>query len=471
MYNTIYPGYVQSYYNINQRQIQQKQEEEKSSASSQNAEKEQNASEKSNKQMQNAYFPNGEKVAVDYTKKQIGIEQILSDFRNTANAIGTPEDIKKEVSSYLSLVESQAQKENPNREIIQSNLKNASKILDEYITVTLKKQSKVVEDWVDTLFLQSIDLKAEKKAENIEPEIQEPIQEIVEEAVPPEESERIVEEPVVEKIEVQQEVQQAVPSVQNEVYVPQNERLKRMFIQAKKYAETDNKKLALENFKNSMNYAEEIGDENTQAMIHFEEGKIYSEFSQPEDALYNYAIAALQTEDNNLKARAYLSMGKIYDDYVNFEPAVEHYSAAAAFAGEADNLKIQSKALSDLAEIHARRYDRNNADMFMKLAAISANSTKDDKVIGIIYAKNAKMQNKLGERAKALTSYSASSEAFSKLNENENLAKNYREAAYIMKDYGNKAKAKTLLNKAYSIARNTDNPELRMLILQDLALI
>ena len=472
MYNTIYPGYVQSYYNINQRQIQPKQEDEKSSASTQNAEKENHETAKNNNQPSaGSYFPNGEKVAIDYTKKQIGIEQILSDFRNTANAIGTPDDIKAEVSSYLSLVESQSQKNNPNREIIQSNLKNASKILDEYITSTLKKPSKVVEDWVDTLFLQSIDLKTEKKEEIIQPQVQE--EKIAEEKIEePVQTQNTAEQIIEEQPKVQET--QEIPkkqTEQNEIYVPKNERLKRMFIQAKKYAAIDNKELALKNFKNSMNYAEEIGDDQTQAMIHFEEGKIYTEFNRPEDALYNYAIAALQTEDNNLKARAYLSMGKIYDDYVNFEPAVDHYSAAAIYAGEADNLKIQSKALSDLAEIHARRYDKNNADMFMKLAAISANSSQDDKVIGVIYAKNAKMQTRLGEKAKALTSYSASSEAYSKLNENESLAKNYREAALIMKDYGNKAKAKTLLNKAYTIARNTDNPELRMLILQDMAFV
>ncbi len=470
MYNTIYPGYVQSYYNINQRQIQPKQDEEKSSASSKNTDNEKQDAARQNKQSAGAYFPNGEKVAVDYTKKQIGLEQILSDFRNTASAIGTPDDIKNEVSSYLSLVESQAQKSNPNREIIQSNLKNASKILDEYITNTLKKPSKVVEDWVDTLFLQPIDFKVQKAEEKIPASVQEP--EIIEEKieVPPQ---TITEEPAEneEPLHIEENIQSQPNEVHNEIYVPKDERLKRMFIQAKKYAAAENKETALSSFKNSMNYAEEIGDEQTQAMIHFEEGRLYSEFNKPEDALYNYAIAALQTEDNNLKARAYLSMGKIYDDYINFEPAVDHYSAAAAYAGEADNLKIQSKALSDLAEIHARRYDKNNADMFMKLAAISANSTKDEKVIGVIYAKNAKMQNKLGEKAKALTSYSASTEAYSKLSEHENLAKNYREAALIMKDYGNKAKAKTLLNKAYSAARNTDNSELRMLILQDMALI
>ncbi len=473
MYNTIYPGYVQSYYNINQRQIQPKQDEEKSSASSKNTDNEKQNTTEQNRQSSNSYFPNGEKVAIDYTKKQIGIEQILSDFRNTANAIGTPEDIKKEVSSYLSLVESQAQKTNPNREIIQSNLKNASKILDEFITNTLKKPSRVVEEWVDTLFLQPIDFKVEQPKEEIPiPQEETKIVEEQIEVLP----QTDIEETEIKEDEVKQEepkeevIEQNQPSEKN-IYVPKDERLKRMFIQAKKYALADNKETALRNFKNSMDYAEEIGDEQTQAMIHFEEGKLYNEFNRPEDALYNFAIAALQSEDNNLKARAYMSMGKIYDDYINFEPAVEHYGAAAAYAGEADNLKMQSKALSELAEIHARRYDKNNADMFMKLAAITANSTKDDKVIGVIYAKNAKMQNRLGEKARALTSYSTSTEAYSKLSEQENLAKNYREAAMIMKEYGNKAKAKTLLNKAYSAARNTDNSELRMLILQDMAFI
>ena len=467
MYNTIYPGYVQSYYNINQKQIQKKEDDEKKSQSSQNAEKNNSESAKRNNEFTSgSHFPNGEKVAIDYTKKQIGIEQILSDFKNTATAIGTPDDIKSEVLSYLNLVESQAKKEFPNREIIQSNLKNASKILDEYITKTLNKPSKVVEEWVDTLFLQPVDYKLQKQVEEvpqnvIEPEITEEKQEIF-----PQETQETTE--VIEQNIVKEDKQPQKQITQQEIYVPKNELLKRMFIQAKKYALIDNKESALYNFKNAMEYAEEIGDEQTQAMIHYEEGKLYSEFNQSEDALYNYAIAALQTEDNNLKARAYLSMGKIYDDYVNFEPAVEHYSAAAGFAGEADNLKIQSKALSDLAQIHTRRYDKNNADMFMKLAAISANSSNDNKVIGLIYAKNAKMQVKLGETARALTSYSASSEAFSKLSENENLAKNYREAAFIMKDYGNLSKAKILLQKAYSAAKKTENPELKMLIMQDL---
>ena len=83
----------------------------------------------------------------------INIAQILKDFRNTAAAIGTPDNLKEEVNGYLSLIETQVQKDNPNTKLIKSNLKNASSILDGYISETLNKDSKVVENWVDALFL------------------------------------------------------------------------------------------------------------------------------------------------------------------------------------------------------------------------------------------------------------------------------------------------------------------------------
>ena len=162
MYNSIYPNYANAYYGINNRQITRKKDEDKNSQSSNAAENNpQEERKSSSNNSQNTHFPNGEKVAIDYTRRKIGIDQVLSDFRNTANAIGAPEDIKKEVASYLSLIENQAQKESPSPQIIQSNLKNASQILDEYITKTLKKPSKVVENWVDALFLQQIDYKSE----------------------------------------------------------------------------------------------------------------------------------------------------------------------------------------------------------------------------------------------------------------------------------------------------------------------
>lgn len=453
MYNSIYPTYVNSYYGINNRkQITRKQDEEKNSQSSQNAENELQQERKQSKD--NSYFPNGEKVAIDYTRRKINIDQVLKDFKNTTNAIGAPDEIKAEVASYLSLIENQSQKDNPNPQIIQSNLKSASQILDEYITNTLKKPSKVVENWVDALFLQQIDYKTEQV-------LQEPTV-----AVEKEEETQIAEDEPSVQAEIIEEEQ---PQLNNGIYVPLDAHLKRMFIQAKKYAAIDNKEQALYSFQNALEYADEIGDYQTSAMINYEAGRLYDDFNQLEDALYSYDRAARQTTDNNIKARAHISMAKIYDDYVNFDPAVEHYCAAVSFAGEADNLKLQTKALSDLAQIHTGKYDKQNAFMFMNMASTIADETQNEKVKGLTYSKNAKMCEKLGEKAKALNLYGTSSESFAKVEDYENLAKNYRSAAEVMLQYGNSAKARKLLSKAYVAAYNTNNSHLQTQITQDLA--
>lgn len=444
MYNTIYPGYANSYLGIQNRQIKRKKEDEAGSQSSKHAE---NNPQEERKHSANNYFPNGEKVAIDYTKRQIGIEQVLSDFRNTANAIGAPDTVKSEVASYLTLIENQSQKETPNQQIIQANLKSASQILDEYITNTLKKPSKVVENWVDALFLQQIDYKAQTPAET------------------PKEDDVIVEakedeQPFTEQVQAN-EIAPQTNQTSSEIYVPQDPQLRRMFIQAKKYAAIDEKERALYSFQNVMEYADEIGDSQACAMIHFEEARLYDEFNQVEDALYNYDRAAKQSTDNNIKAKSHIYMGKIYDDYVRIEPAIDHYCAAASFAGEADNLKLQTKALSDLAQIHTEKYDKTNALMFMDLSQTVANETQDNKIVGLISSKNGNNCEKLGENARALKYFGNSAKAYSQTQDNESLAKNYVSAAEIMLSYGNPAKAKKLLAKAYLAAQNIDNMGLK----------
>ena len=226
MYNSIYPAYAGYYSGLNNRQITRKQGDEKSSQSSHSAQEE--VQERRNQTSdKGAYFPNGEKVAIDYTKRQINIEQVLTDFKNTANAIGAPEDIKSEVLSYLDLINSQAQKDNPNQQIIQSNLKNASQILDEYITNTLKKPSKVVENWVDALFLQKIDYKIPVKE----------TQEISALNAAADENTQAVQT-------VPSEIPQRSVLAQNTFYVHDDPALKRKINQAKKYASIDSKEKA-----------------------------------------------------------------------------------------------------------------------------------------------------------------------------------------------------------------------------------
>lgn len=463
MYNSIYPGYRNYYPGLNNRQITKRSDDEKQSRQSNSAQnqdiQEKNVS-TSNQSFDNSVssqlasnisgvqnnivFPNGEKSAIDYTKRQINIIQVLTDFRNTANAIGAPDDIKEEVQSYLQLVESQAKKEVPNRQIIQSNLKSASKILDEYITNTLNKQSNVVENWVDALFMQHIDFKLPES----EVDVQDDGDIVVETYSSGEEDEYIIEE-------------EPSQPITEDFYVPLDTQLKSMFIQAKKYAEIDNKDKALYAFQTVADYAEETGDFQTAAIAYYEQGLLYDDFNRIEDALYSFDRASKQSNDNNVKAKAHLSMGKIYDDYVNFEPAVEHYCAAVSFAGESDNLNLQIKALSDLSKMHADRYDKENTFLFMDIVNTVAEETKNDKVIGITFASNALCCEKLNENARALEYYGKSAQMYDNAQYYEGLAKDYIKASDIMLKFGNKAKAKKLLSKAFITVQKTDNSKLK----------
>lgn len=157
MYNSIHP--------INITYRNQRQSSPLSGSDEQNKEQApvsyQNGSSGNNRE-----FPNGTKVAIDYTKNTVNISQIVTDFKSTVIAIGAPEDISQEVNSYLSLVERESKKANPSRDIIYSNLINASKISDNYIYQELSKKKgnapkNVVEGWIDALFKQKVDLKAD----------------------------------------------------------------------------------------------------------------------------------------------------------------------------------------------------------------------------------------------------------------------------------------------------------------------
>ena len=163
--------------------------------------------------------------------------------------------------------------------------------------------------------------------------------------------------------------------------------------------------------------------------------------------------------------------GKIYDDYVRLEPAINHYCAAVSFAGEADNLKLQTKVLSDIAQVHTEKYDSKNALMFMDLSDTIAAETKDKRVMGIISSKNGSNCEKLGEKARALKYFSKSAKSYTDIQDNENLARNYVKAAEIMLGYGNPAKAKKLLGKAYIAAQSTANIELKQMVSNKLAAV
>jgi len=100
--------------------------------------------------------------ATPKTTHSINISQILVDFKNTIASIGATPEIEQKVNTYISMVESEAAQETPRRETIITNLKTASKLLDDYISQTLRKPSSVVQDWMDAFLLQEVDYKADQ---------------------------------------------------------------------------------------------------------------------------------------------------------------------------------------------------------------------------------------------------------------------------------------------------------------------
>ena len=197
----------------------------------------------------------------------INIAQILKDFRNTAAAIGTPDDLKEEVNGYLSLIEAQVQKDNPNTKLVKSNLKNASSILDTYISQTLNKDSKVVENWVDALFLQQIDFKYNEK--EINPQFLVKFPEGSTKQEEKADNKAAVHDTVTEPVQQEIETDAKVVSL-----IPQDKELKSLFIQSKKLAYANKPEKAIETFQKALKRADEVGDTETKSKIYHKRSEI-----------------------------------------------------------------------------------------------------------------------------------------------------------------------------------------------------
>lgn len=498
MYNSIYP------ININYTNRYQKQSSAKSAVSNnQNDGKNQNANTNT--------FPNGTKVAIDYTKGQINISQVIADFKSTIIAINAPDDIKDEVNTYLSLTEKESLKENPSKEIIMANLKNASRVSDEYITKTLGKHSNVVAGWIDALFLQKVNLKAnpddinpdfllefpknaqqrieaskQAEANKIEPQIQPKTQK---EAQPPLEADSVpLNEPTSgiiiseaqtpqasysENIEVTSSIETDEVNVSNAAiqantptfpsspstspFYPSNEadtKARELFLQAKTVSGdgfSDAQSLNLLN--EALGLLQEAPDSNSniKAAIHFGRGKIFDRYDYVGYALRDYVEATKATEPN-LKANAFYKIGSIYDEFSEFSPALSNYLSSVAYCGEADNKVAQTQALSKIAGLYSKQYDTNNFSTYSDLAIDSAIESQNDKLLADTYSTSAQNYQYLGENDKALDGYKNALRAFSSFSRDnesyEQMAYNYEQASIVMEKLGNKAKALKLLEKA-----------------------
>ncbi len=475
MYNSIYPVQIKPYVppQTSKGAVKNSEEEQESQKSANDPHRERSNRTEANSSTdpngrRNAYshnqFPNGQKTTIDYSKSKVNIAQILTDFKNTALAIGSPPNIIQEVDQYLALAETQSLKNEPNKKIIQSNLKNASTVLDDFISKTLNKKSKVVENWIDALFLQQVDYKSDP--ETINPDFlvklpdketgdMKPISQNLSQKIQPQETQSP------DQSQPLQNENQEETSAENKhsVYIPQNEQVRKAFIQGKKYAAINDTEKAKKAFMSALENAHLVGDNKAEGMASYELGRIFDSEDNLEEALKYYHQAHKSTDDNNLKAKAYYSMAQIYNDVVYFEPAMNHYFAAISFAGEAENLNAQTKALADIGDMFAERYDVSKTHEFYDIAKNIALETQNNKTMGAIWSRCGDSMAVINENVNALQDYKASAQFYEEAQSPLKMARNYEKASDVMLNLGNKQKAINLLDKAQKLALKANDSE------------
>lgn len=385
----------------------------------------------------------------------VNIAQILKDFKNTAKAIGASDELTEEVNAYLTLIQKQLEKENPDTKLIRSNLKNASSLLDNYISETLQKTSKVVENWIDAIFLQQINYKFNE--EEINPQF------LVK--FPNQHNEGEDENSSDENNEDEQENKNK--KAKKQIIVPKDEKLKSLFIKAKKYSYANNPKKAMELFKEALDRAIEVEDKDTESKILFEIGKIYDKNDYLVQALTSYNKSLNVTKDISIKTKAHYSMAQIYDDIAQFEPAINHYMSSISYAGEDENLAAQSTSLTKIGNIYSDKYQKK-AFEFLTEAELLASQTNSPKIKGYVSSNIANTYDKFNEPQNALKYFSTAVKEYQEAQSPLKVAINYKRAAEVMQDYNNPRKAKSLFKKALAKARQTDDINLMKEINQEL---
>ncbi len=377
----------------------------------------------------------------------INIAQIIKDFKNTSHAIGSPQELMDEVNTYLSLVEKQVVRENPDAKLIRSNLKNAASLLDNYITETLQRKSNVVENWLDALFLQQINYKFND--EEVNPHFLVKF---------PNEQEKNKQQNSDSDSKDEQE-QSDKEDKNNDISIPQDEKLKTLFISAKKYSYANDNKNAMKFFKEALTRSIEVQDKETESKILFEIGQIYDKNDYLEQALSSYSKSLQTATDTNVKTKAHFSMAKIYDDVAQFEPAINHYMSSISYAGVSENLIAQSTSLTKIGSIYTDKYKAEALD-FLHEAELLANETKSSKTKGYVSSNIANAYNKFNKPKDAMKYYLSAIKEYNEAGSILKTAINYKRAAELMLDYKNYKKAKSLFQKALNQAKRTEDKKL-----------
>ena len=415
---------------------------------------------------------------------KVNIAQILKDFRNTIKAIATPAEIEEQVNKYLQIVEGMVHDPRPQVNLIQSNLKIAASLLDKYISETLNKDSKVVQNWLDALFLQRINYSYDEQEINPSFLVQFPDENERKynaqdsETKPETNTETNTETAQINTDETNNDVypeleeynpqtleeefteaQEVISQKPNITIIPQDTRLKALFMEAKKHAFSNNPQKAMSVFKEAFTRAEQINDTETQSRICLEIGKIYDDNDFIAQALSSYNKSLQYTTDTNVKSHAHYSMAQIYDDVNQVEQALNHYITSISYAGKSDDLIGQSNSLTKVGNIFTDKYD-SEAFEYYDTARKLIEQTSDNNMKGYVLSNTADACVHFRKDDKALKYYAEAVKNYEKSNSIEEIAENYKAAAELMIRFNSPNKAKSLLKKAMINAVKTKNEDL-----------
>lgn len=427
-----------------------------------------------NKQNQNRQTP-----AVKNIVKSMNIQQILIDFKSTINAIGASEEVEEEVNGYLDLIDKQTQKENPNKKIIISNLKVCASLLDNYISETLNKPSKVVNDWVEALLMQPIDFKADKTLtkgafETITgepPQTAKLAQEKLaqKEAAGVKQQEEIVEQPQVEENNEIKEAEQTEQIVQQE-NIEKTENISENITEIQTLIEkadsmaNANTKSAMDLYSEAFKLAQKENDKSMMAQIYSKIGSLQNStnnLARALDCLNASTLLAYECGEIELMAQNHAQMGKIYDEKGMFEPAFNHYHRSVALNGELEKLDEQTETLTQVGDMFSERYFANEALDYYDLALDMAKENKNYENASTIFRHCAKTNENSGQLQNAMNNLKSAAAISNNINDDKELASIYEQAGDMMKKMGHNKKAADLYKKAYRLAQKLDDKDMQ----------
>ncbi|MBQ8634962.1 tetratricopeptide repeat protein [bacterium] len=438
-----------------------------------------------NSSNQNNTFPNGTKVAIDYSKGQINISQVLTDFRSTILAINAPDDVREEVSVYLNLVEKESLKENPSRDIVLGNLKNASKISDSYIASALKKPSDVVEKWIDTLFLQRINLKADpsqinpdfqlefpqkaqeridsfskSQSSQVEPQIEVDNNDSYAHSLEQNEAVEIETFDVVDSRDVSQDVSDTEIKITNQTQQVQEE-ADNVEVESEFELSANHSSSKANNLHSktpSQTLFSPLCDADVKARHLFSQAKKMPQTNEGDIKainLLNEALGVMANEKNanqNIRAAIHIERGKIFDSYDYVDYALRDYYEAT----KAQDFNLKAQAFYKSGQIYDEFSEfRPAMDNYLSSVAYSAEADNSDAQSRVL-AKIANLYTKKYDAKNALQFSDLAIDAANASKNDALIAKTYSNDAQNSQYLGDNDRALDSYKNALSVFARSD---------------